>query len=124
MTPKNSEIVVQNTLYLFSELLKKKSHNKHLHDIDSYIPHRYHRTGYIEIDGTEIVDGTSPGNLKQLNVGNRLYIGKKKATMKFSFQSIEKVQKYKASPYNCVLLFSTIRGLSKMCMVVTYVFHV
>ena len=31
--------------------------------------------GLLELDGTEVVEGTSPGSLKQLNVPNILYIG-------------------------------------------------
>ena len=38
-------------------------------------PHRYEKLGYLEIDGTAGVEATSPGNLKQLNTANKLYIG-------------------------------------------------
>ena len=37
---------------------------------------RYEQLGYLEIDGTEIVEGQSPGTLKQLNTNNLLYLGK------------------------------------------------
>jgi len=36
---------------------------------------RNNQLGYLELDGTEVVEGTSPGSLKQLNVPNKLYIG-------------------------------------------------
>ena len=37
---------------------------------------RYEQLGYLEIDGTEIVEGQSPGTLKQLNTNNLLYLGR------------------------------------------------
>lgn len=37
---------------------------------------RYEKTGYIEVDGTEVVEGTSPGALKQLNTEASIFIGK------------------------------------------------
>jgi len=37
--------------------------------------HRYDRLGYLEVDGTEVVEGMSPAPLKQLNIKPRLYIG-------------------------------------------------
>ncbi len=36
---------------------------------------RYKRVGYLEIDGTEVVEGTSPGALSQLNTKSLIYIG-------------------------------------------------
>ena len=39
---------------------------------------RSHKLGYLEIDGEEGVESNSPGNLKQLNVENTVYIGKQR----------------------------------------------
>lgn len=36
---------------------------------------RYERVGYLEIDGTEVIEGTSPGRLKQLNTQSKIYVG-------------------------------------------------
>lgn len=36
---------------------------------------RYERIGYLEIDGTEVIEGTSAGALKQLNTQSKLYVG-------------------------------------------------
>ena len=37
--------------------------------------HRYGRVGYLEIDKSEIVEGTSPGLLTSLNPENNAYLG-------------------------------------------------
>lgn len=35
----------------------------------------FERTGYLEIDGTAVMEGVSPGNMKQLTTYGRIYIG-------------------------------------------------
>ena len=36
---------------------------------------RFDRVGYLEVDGTEIIEGQSPIGLSQLNTEAKLYIG-------------------------------------------------
>ena len=36
---------------------------------------RYERVGYLEIDGTEVIEGTSPAPLQQLNTNAKIYLG-------------------------------------------------
>ena len=36
---------------------------------------RHERHGSLEVDSDDVMEGSSPGALQQLNVDNRLYIG-------------------------------------------------
>ena len=37
--------------------------------------YRRQRQGSLEVDGDDVMDGTSPGALQQLNVNNQLFLG-------------------------------------------------
>ena len=39
------------------------------------VMYRRQRQGSLEVDGDDVMDGTSPGALQQLNVNNKLYLG-------------------------------------------------